>query len=93
TLMISLHMNPFIIKENLHAKMNEKRIGVEWAYPVSENTNKKAGTVIKINSDSIDVQCGEGVLRIVRVKPEGKKDMSTHDFILGTSVPEGMLLQ
>lgn len=73
--------------------MNEKRIGVEWAYPVSENTNSKAGTVVKINSDSIDVQCGEGVLRIVRVKPEGKKDMSTHDFILGTSVPEGMLLQ
>lgn len=72
--------------------MDGKRIAVEWAYPLDENTSKKPGTVIKIGSDFIDVQCGKGVLRIIRIKPEGKREMSIHDFILGTDIPEGILL-
>src|SRR5690554_1497213 len=72
--------------------MNGKRIAVEWAYPLDENTSKKPGTVIKSGSDFIDVQCGKGVLRIIRIKPEGKREMSIHDFILGTDIPEGILL-
>lgn len=72
--------------------MNGKRIAVEWAYPLDENTSKKPGTVTKSSSDFIDVQCGKGVLRIIRIKPEGKREMSIHDFILGTDIPEGILL-
>lgn len=72
--------------------MNGKRIAVEWAYPLDENTSKKPGTVTKSGSDFIDVQCGKGVLRIIRIKPEGKREMSIHDFILGTDIPEGILL-
>lgn len=72
--------------------MNGKRIAVEWAYPLDENTSTKPGTVTKSGSDFIDVQCGKGVLRIIRIKPEGKREMSIHDFILGTDIPEGILL-
>lgn len=72
--------------------MNGKRIAVEWAYPLNEGTSKKPGTVVKTGSDFIDVQCGKGVLRIIRIKPEGKREMSIHDFLLGTKIPEGIIL-
>ena len=50
------------------------------------------GTVVKVEKDRFAVKCGEGFLWITSVQLEGKKRMCTHDFLLGKSLTEGMIL-
>ncbi len=51
--------------------------------------NTEPGTVINVSSDSFDIVCGEGLLRVRAVQLEGKKRMSVHDFLLGYRIKEG----
>lgn len=51
------------------------------------------GTVIAVDKDSFTVQTGEGGLRINALQPEGKKRMSTHDFLLGYPVKAGEMFE
>ncbi len=50
------------------------------------------GTICKVEKDSFDVICREGTLRIFELQLEGKKRMSTHDFLLGVKVIPGEVL-
>ncbi len=50
------------------------------------------GTIIKVEKNRFAVLCGEGALWITSLQLEGKKRMSTHDFLLGNTVESGMLL-
>lgn len=47
------------------------------------------GCVIGVSKDDITVSCASGALRITQVQPEGKKQMSVHDFLLGKKITEG----
>ncbi len=51
--------------------------------------NSRAGEIIAVTRDYIDVATGDGVLRIYELQLEGKKRMSTHDFLLGVKVQRG----
>lgn len=44
------------------------------------------GKVIAESSAGIDVVCGDGVLRITRLQPEGKRQMSVADFLNANSL-------
>ena len=73
-----------------YALFHGKRIGVEWAEPLHDSTATcQPGTVVKINKDSLDIQTGEGQLRIRMLKPEGKKSMAAGDYIRGSRLSEG----
>lgn len=50
------------------------------------------GFVIKADKTHLYVMCGEGILAIESVQLEGKKRMSTHDFLLGNMVKVGTML-
>ena len=71
---------------------NGKRLGIEWAIPLEENKQGKPGMVIEVSEDYFDVQCGSGIVRVLQVKPEGRKSMSVHDFLLGTKFQKGTVL-
>ncbi len=47
------------------------------------------GSVVKVAKDSFEVATGNGVLQILELQLEGKKRMSTHDFLLGVKVAVG----
>ena len=48
------------------------------------------GTVLKAKGDELIVACGEStVLRLHEVQPEGKRRMSTRDFLNGTKITVG----
>lgn len=47
------------------------------------------GVVCAVEKDYFDVAAGEGILRIFELQLEGKKRMSTHDFLLGVKVQPG----
>ncbi|HJK86955.1 MAG TPA: methionyl-tRNA formyltransferase [Candidatus Megaira endosymbiont of Nemacystus decipiens] len=55
---------------------------IESSFKV-ENHNYESGSVI---SNKFDVACLGGILRLIKVKPEGKKEMSGEDFLRGKSI-------
>ncbi len=50
------------------------------------------GEIIAVGGDYIEVACGSGALRIYELQLEGKKRMSTHDFLLGMKMHGGEIL-
>jgi methionyl-tRNA formyltransferase len=73
--------------------LDGKRLGIERAEPVAAASPVgEAGTVAAAGDSFFDVRCGEGFLRIREVKPEGRRSMSVHDFLLGRKIGEGARL-
>ncbi len=70
---------------------NNKTMKIWRAEPVAENTDLLAGTLVKKDKESIFVQTGEGMLRILEIQLEGKKRMSVKDFMLGHSFEPGVM--
>jgi len=49
----------------------------------------KPGTIIKVDRQSFTVKAGDGCLEVLKVKPEGKREMSAGEFINGYRVSVG----
>lgn len=49
--------------------------------PVEGNATQ--GKIAKVSKDGIDMGCGEGLLRLITVKPEGKGEMNAKDWYNG----------
>ena len=62
-------------------KLNNKIIKVIEAKPVDGNA--KAGEIAAASKDGVDIGCGEGLLRLIRIKPEGKGEMLARDWYHG----------
>ncbi len=60
-----------------------------------KQTDIKPGTVIACNKKGIDIHCGEGVLRLLKLQPSGSKAMDVAAFMNGHAkqLPPGSLLQ
>ncbi len=64
-----------------------------WSAKVSdEESSGKPGTVTATSNDSITVQTGRGSLVITEVQLEGKKRMSTGEFLRGFRLEKGIRL-
>lgn len=58
--------------------------------------DKEAGTVVSLDASGegrIVISCGGGLLAVTGVVPEGKKKMSSADFIRGRRISEGDILR
>lgn len=84
-------MNPW---PSAYTFYNGKQLKIWRAGLVEGNmvSAQPAGTICKVEKESFDVSCGEGTLRIFELQLEGKKRMSTHDFLLGVKVRTGETL-
>lgn len=60
---------------------NNKIIKVIESTPI--NGNGTPGEIISSSKEGIDMGCGEGLLRIIKVKPEGKGEMLAKDWYNG----------
>ena len=49
--------------------------------PIQGETRALAGSVLGANREGIDVATGDGILRIIRLQPPGKRVMSAADFL------------
>ena len=54
---------------------------------------KPVGTVLRVDELGLDVQCGQGVLRLTLLQPESRAKMSVADYVRGYSVSMGERLQ
>lgn len=69
-----------------------KQMKIWKAVPVTEAVAHKPGEIIAVEKDSVLVATGEGALRIYELQLEGKKRMTTHDFLLGVKMQPGEVL-
>lgn len=59
------------------------------AQPEEKKQKLQPGYVVNVSKDSFSIQTADGVLEVKELQLEGKKRMSTHDFLLGVKVTEG----
>lgn len=77
--------------------LDGKILKIKEEHPVEDlsdiNLDKyEKGQIIKVTKDEIFVLCNGGALAITKLQPEGKKAMSTHDFLLGKKIEVGTKL-
>jgi len=75
--------------------INEKTLRIWQAQALAENSNLEAGTIIACDKKGIDISCGEGTLRLLKLQPSGSKAMDVASFMNGHAkqLPVGSLLQ
>lgn len=71
------------------SQFNGKKLGIEKVEVSSDLSSDNIGEIIKIEKDSFSVSCNKSTLRILEVKPEGKKTMPSGAFLNGTTVNIG----
>ena len=61
----------------------DKIVKVMETEPLQENYEGMVGEFVKISKDGIYVKTGDGTLRLIKVKPEGKGEMFARDWANG----------
>jgi methionyl-tRNA formyltransferase len=75
-----------------YTMLDGRRLGIERGVAVDDRAAGTEGTIARVTEDFFDVNCSTGALRVLEVKPEGRRSMSVHDFLLGTELKGGMHL-
>lgn len=73
------------------AILDGKKFKITEAAPVDISSSAPAGSIIESTS-YLSVACGTGVLYLLEVQLEGKKRMSTVNFLRGHKIPIGTVL-
>ena len=60
---------------------NGKIIKVIESKPIDGKA--ESGTIVRASKEGIDMGCGEGLLRLIKIKPEGKGEMHAKDWYNG----------
>jgi len=78
-----------------HTSFNDKTLRIWQAQALETNSNTEAGTIIACDKKGIDVSCGEGVLRLLKLQPSGSKAMDVAAFMNGHAkqLPVGSIFQ
>ena len=67
-------------------EFRNKIIKVMETEPLDENMEGRPGEFVRISKKGIDVKTGDGLLRLIKVKPEGKGEMFARDWANGIKV-------
>ena len=75
--------------------LNDKTLRVWQALSIAENSDLEAGTVIACDKKGIDISCGKGTLRLLKLQPSGSRAMDVASFINGHAkqLPIGSILK
>lgn len=65
-----------------------------WKARALESTGKKkaCGCVTEVDGNTFSIACGEGILKVLEVQPEGKRRMDTAAYLRGYPVTAGEVL-
>ena len=80
-------------------KIGEAVAEEQEAEPACEKDTAKAsaaeptcGKILQVTKDCVVIGTGKGILKVYSLQLEGKKRMSTHDFLLGVKMQPGEVL-
>ena len=66
-----------------------------WRFEIeseSKKSGKTPGTVLAVTESGMDVQCGEGILRLTELQRAGGKRLRATEFLRGFALPAGVVL-
>lgn len=66
--------------------LNGNRLHIERAVLIDKGNDLPPGTICDVGSEGFDVQCAEGRLQVLEVKPEGKASMNARAFAVGRKI-------
>lgn len=76
-----------------YTSCNGKQLKIWKAVPTVETAKEEGkaqpGEILEVTRDCIRVAAGKGSLKIYELQLEGKKRMTTHDFLLGVKLQAG----
>ncbi|MBI1424082.1 MAG: methionyl-tRNA formyltransferase [Gammaproteobacteria bacterium] len=72
--------NPWPVAQT---QIDDKILRIRQAQPLNTSSNKPAGTIVQVNSDSVDVACGTNQLRLLDGQLPGGKPMRMADLLNG----------
>jgi methionyl-tRNA formyltransferase len=84
-------------KKQQQLKTNKKKFQTENKTPYNSQIIRKtqrpewikAGVVVKAEGNDLIVAAGEGVIKILKIQPAGKRMMTTHEFLEGHKIEPG----
>ena len=72
-----------------HTTFNNKIIKILKTEIINKEYNAQNGEIVEILKDGIIVKCAYGAIKILKVKPEGKNEMLSSDWIRGARIKTG----
>ncbi len=66
-----------------YTDLGDQRIRIHAAKALNDTANKPVGTVLRRERGGIDIACGTGTLRIIRLQLPGSRAQSANDLING----------
>jgi methionyl-tRNA formyltransferase len=71
--------------------LHDARVTLEWGVVAGEKDprTEAPGTVVAVARDGFNVQCASGRIRVLLVRPEGRKTMAAGDFANGREIGAG----
>ncbi len=64
-----------------HSFIHEQMVKIWQAKVIDAKTNAACGTIIKVDKEGIDVACGDGVLRLLKIQLAGGKALPISDVL------------
>ena len=71
----------------------EKAIKITQACVQEDDTPAAPGTIMTAGKEGISIKCGQGRLCLKKIVPEGRKEMSAKDYLLGSPIPQEYVFQ
>lgn len=72
--------------------LDKKLLKILKAEAVDDRPKEIAGSIIQADKETIKVACGKGALLITHLQIEGKRPLSTEEFLRGCPLDKGILL-
>lgn len=71
-----------------------KQLKIWKAVPLEtyDNKGRSVGEILEVSKNSVIVAAGKGAVEVLELQLEGKKRMTTHDFLLGVKMLPGEML-
>ncbi len=66
--------------------LDGKMLKIKKCRVIPQDRDCTPGSITEVSADSFTVACKKGLLEVLEVQAEGKRSMTTHDFLLGNSV-------
>ncbi len=82
-------LNPW---PSAYTKLDGEMLKLWETEVVQEDSESDAGMITDVSKDYFTVSCGKGQLKVLSLQKNGKKRMTTHDFLLGHPLKKGTAL-
>lgn len=72
-----------------HAERKPQRVLIHKTAVIDEESTEPAGAILTTSEAGVFVSTGEGVINVISMQPEGKRQMLARDFMNGHSLQPG----